>query len=398
MNKRDSYLKRIRRTFHIQNKMTRKGQYTYNFEVRIMISNQILQNTIDGLKNITRKELSVVEKEGKVIATTEENMIGRQIETVENFVSSQAESQLILGYQYFKIYDNGVPEYVIQVKGEDEEGYKIGKIAAFQIQSLLVAYKERYDKDNFIKNLLLDNLLLVDIYSRAKKLHIENNIRRIVYLIETNIDKEMNVVEIVRSIFPAKTKDFVTAVDEKSIILVKELREKENMDDIEKIAKTIADMLNIEMNSKVFISIGTVVSDLKDVSRSYKEAKMALEVGKIFETEKHIVNYERLGIGRLIYQLPLPLCRMFIKEVLHGLTIDDFDDETLATVNKFFENNLNVSETSRQLYIHRNTLVYRLDKLQKMTGLDLRNFDDAIIFKITLMVSKYMIYMDKMSY
>ena len=378
--------------------MTRKGQYTYNFEVRIMISNQILQNTIDGLKNITRKELSVVEKEGKVIATTEENMIGRQIETVENFVSSQAESQLILGYQYFKIYDNGVPEYVIQVKGEDEEGYKIGKIAAFQIQSLLVAYKERYDKDNFIKNLLLDNLLLVDIYSRAKKLHIENNIRRIVYLVETNIDKEMNVVEIVRSIFPAKTKDFVTAVDEKSIILVKELREKENMDDIEKIAKTIADMLNIEMNSKVFISIGTVVSDLKDVSRSYKEAKMALEVGKIFETEKHIVNYERLGIGRLIYQLPLPLCRMFIKEVLHGLTIDDFDDETLATVNKFFENNLNVSETSRQLYIHRNTLVYRLDKLQKMTGLDLRNFDDAIIFKITLMVSKYMIYMDKMSY
>ena len=244
----------------------------------------------------------------------------------------------------------------------------------------------------------MDNLLLVDIYSRAKKLHIENNIRRIVYLVETNIDKEMNVVEIVRSIFPAKTKDFVTAVDEKSIILVKELREKENMEDIEKIAKTIADMLNIEMNSKVFISIGTVVSDLKDVSRSYKEAKMALEVGKIFETEKHIVNYERLGIGRLIYQLPLPLCRMFIKEVLHGLTIDDFDDETLATVNKFFENNLNVSETSRQLYIHRNTLVYRLDKLQKMTGLDLRNFDDAIIFKITLMVSKYMIYMDKMSY
>ena len=378
--------------------MTRKGQYTYNFEVRIMISNQILQNTIDGLKNITRKELSVVEKEGKVIATTEENMIGRQIETVENFVVSQAESQLILGYQYFKIYDNGVPEYVIQVKGEDEEGYKIGKIAAFQIQSLLVAYKERYDKDNFIKNLLLDNLLLVDIYSRAKKLHIENNIRRIVYLIETNIDKEMNVVEIVRSIFPAKTKDFVTAVDEKSIILVKELREKENMEDIEKIAKTIADMLNLEMNSKVFISISTVVSDLKDVSRSYKEAKMALEVGKIFETEKHIVNYERLGIGRLIYQLPLPLCRMFIKEVLHGLTIDDFDDETLATVNKFFENNLNVSETSRQLYIHRNTLVYRLDKLQKMTGLDLRNFDDAIIFKITLMVSKYMLYMDKMSY
>lgn len=363
-----------------------------------MISNQILQSTIDGLKNITRKDLSVVEKEGKVIATTEENMIGRQIDAIENFVGSQADSQLILGYQYFKVYDNGIPEYVIQVKGEDEDGYRIGKIAAFQIQSLLVAYKERYDKDNFIKNLLLDNLLLVDIYSRAKKLHIENNIRRIVYLIETNIDKDMNIVEIVRSIFPAKTKDFVTAVDEHSIILVKELREKETMDEIEKIAKMISDTLSTELNVKVYISIGTVVSDLKDVSRSYKEAKIALEVGKIFENEKLIVNYEKLGIGRLIYQLPLSLCKMFIKEVLHGLTMDDFDEETLATVNKFFENNLNVSETSRQLYIHRNTLVYRLDKLQKMTGLDLRNFDDAIIFKITLMVSKYMMYMDKMVY
>ena len=224
-----------------------------------MISNQILQSTIDGLKNITRKDLSVVEKEGKVIATTEENMIGRQIDAIENFVGSQADSQLILGYQYFKVYDNGIPEYVIQVKGEDEDGYRIGKIAAFQIQSLLVAYKERYDKDNFIKNLLLDNLLLVDIYSRAKKLHIENNIRRIVYLIETNIDKDMNIVEIVRSIFPAKTKDFVTAVDEHSIILVKELREKETMDEIEKIAKMISDTLSTELNVKVYISIGTMV-------------------------------------------------------------------------------------------------------------------------------------------
>ncbi len=363
-----------------------------------MISNQILQNTIDGLKNITRKDLSVVEKEGKIIATTEESMIGKQIDGIDNFVLSQAESQQILGYQYFKVYDNGITEYVIQVKGEDEEGYRIGKIASFQIQSLLVAYKERYDKDNFIKNLLLDNLLLVDIYSRAKKLHIENNVHRIVYLIETNLDKELNTVEIVRNIFPSKTKDFVTAVDEYSIILVKELKEKENMEEIEKIAKMIEETLSAESIGKVYISIGTVVSDLKDVSRSYKEAKMALEVGKIFEADKYIVNYEKLGIGRLIYQLPLPLCKMYIKEVLHGLTMDDFDEETLVTVNKIFENNLNVSKTSRQLYIHRNTLVYRLDKLQKMTGLDLRNFDDAIIFKITLMVSKYMMCMEKLTY
>ena len=363
-----------------------------------MISNQILQSTIDGLKNIIRRELSVAEREGKIVATTEESMVNTVIENADIFIQSPAENQLVQGYQYFKVFDNGSPEYNVMIKGEDEEAYRIGKITAFQIQNLLVAYKERFDGDNFIKNLLLDNLLLVDIYSRAKKLRIENNVPRVVFLIETEIDKEFNVVEIVRSIFPTKQKDFVTAVDEKSIILVKELKEKDSKEEIDQISKHIYDTLSAEAMTSVYVAIGTVVNDLKNVSASYKEAKMALEVGKIFEENKKIVNYEQLGIGRLIYQLPAPLCKMFINEVLHGLSMDQFDEETLTTVNKFFENNLNVSETSRQLYIHRNTLVYRLDKLQKMTGLDLRNFDDAIIFKIMLMVSKYMHYRETFMY
>ena len=363
-----------------------------------MISNQILQSTIDGLKNIIRRELSVAEREGKIVATTEESMVNTVIESADIFIQSPAENQLVQGYQYFKVFDNGSPEYIVMIKGEDEEAYRIGKITAFQIQNLLVAYKERFDGDNFIKNLLLDNLLLVDIYSRAKKLRIENNVPRVVFLIETEIDKEFNVVEIVRSIFPTKQKDFVTAVDEKSIILVKELKEKDSKEEIDQISKHIYDTLSAEAMTSVYVAIGTVVNDLKNVSASYKEAKMALEVGKIFEENKKIVNYEQLGIGRLIYQLPAPLCKMFINEVLHGLSMDQFDKETLTTVNKFFENNLNVSETSRQLYIHRNTLVYRLDKLQKMTGLDLRNFDDAIIFKIMLMVSKYMHYRETFMY
>ena len=362
-----------------------------------MISNQILQNAIDGLKGITRIDLCVCDTEGKVLATTFPDA-----EEYENsilaFVDSPADSQVIQGYQFFKVFDEHQLEYILLAKGGSDDVYMVGKLAAFQIQNLLVAYKERFDKDNFIKNLLLDNLLLVDIYNRAKKLHIETSVKRVVYIIETKYEKDTNALETVRSIFAGKTKDFITAVDEKNIILVKEVKPGETYEDLEKTANTILDMLNTEAMTKVHVAFGTVVGEIKEVSRSYKEAKMALEVGKIFETDKYIVNYEKLGIGRLIYQLPLPLCRMFIKEVLHGLTMDDFDDETLATVNKFFENNLNVSETSRQLYIHRNTLVYRLDKLQKMTGLDLRNFDDAIIFKITLMVSKYMIYMDKMAY
>jgi carbohydrate diacid regulator len=274
----------------------------------------------------------------------------------------------------------------------------VGKLATFQIQSLLVAYKERFDKDNFIKNLLLDNLLLVDIYNRAKKLHIETNIKRVVFIIETQHEKDVNALETVRNLFAAKTKDFVTAVDEKNIILVKEVKEGETYDDLEKTANTILDMLNTEAMTQVHVAFGTIVSEIKEVSRSYKEAKMAMDVGKIFYSNKNVVAYSKLGIGRLIYQLPLPLCRMFIKEIFDSKSPDDFDEETLTTINKFFENSLNVSETSRQLYIHRNTLVYRLDKLQKSTGLDLRVFEDAITFKIALMVVKYMKYMENQDY
>ena len=359
-----------------------------------MISSQVLQYSIEGLKNITRRDMSVMEREGKVIASTEETLLNQIIGSVEAFVDSPAEGQLVQGSHYFKVFDNGVAEYVVSVKGEDEETYRIGKIAAFQVQNLLIAYKERYDKDNFIKNLLLDNLLLVDIYNRAKKLNIENDVRRVVYLVETIVDKEFNTVEIVRGIFPEKSRDFVTAVDENSIILVKELSEHDGPDEMHKIAEAVYDTLSSEAMSRVYVAMGTVATDLKSVSTSFKEAKMALDVGRIFEPDKNIVSYAKLGIGRLIYQLPVPLCRMFMNEVLHGISINQFDNETLVTVAKFFENNLNVSETSRQLYIHRNTLVYRLDKLQKATGLNLHNFEDAIVFKISLMVSKYMGYAD----
>ena len=361
-----------------------------------MISNQILQSTIDGLKNITRREYCILDAESKIVVTTDGNNTGKYLPQVEAFINSQADSQEMQGSHYFKIYDEYLVEYVLSVSGADDEAYKFGKLAAFQIKSLLVAYKERFDKDNFIKNLLLDNLLLVDIYTRAKKLHIKNNIQRVVYLIECEEKKDSSLPDILRNIFPDKTKDFVTAVDEKNIILVKEIAGEEQAE-IENYAKMIYDTLSAEAMSKVYVAVGAPVNDLKDVSNSYKEATMALEVGKIFNCNGHISHYSKLGIGRIIYQLPLSLCKLFIKEVLRDKRVDSFDEETLMTVNKFFENSLNVSETSRQLYIHRNTLVYRLDKLLKTTGLDLRKFDDAIIFKITIMVSQYMDYMEKQS-
>ena len=274
----------------------------------------------------------------------------------------------------------------------------IGKIATFQIQNLLVAYKERFDKDNFVKNLLFDNLLLVDIYNRAKKLHIDIEVRRVVFLIETNREKEGNEFEKIRSLFGGKAKDFVTAVDEKNIIVVKELGENETYEDLKKTANVILNLFSSDSDCNVRISYGTIVNELKEVSRSYKEARMALDVGKIYFGNQVVIAYSQLGIGRLIYQLPIPLCKMFIKEIFDNKSPDDFEEEILTTINKFFENSLNVSETSRQLYIHRNTLVYRLDKLQKSTGLDLRVFEDAITFKIALMVVKYMKYMESLDY
>ncbi|ONI48121.1 MAG: CdaR family transcriptional regulator [Candidatus Epulonipiscioides saccharophilum] len=361
-----------------------------------MITNQVLQNIVDGLKMITRRDICILDAEAKVVATTGESLLGEYKEEVSSFITSAADSQEMLGSFYVKVFDEYIVEYIVAIKGGDDEAYKLGKMTAFQIKNLLVAYKERFDKDNFIKNLLLDNLLLVDIYNRAKKLHVENSVPRVVYLIE-NVDVgEVSITETVRSLFPDKNLDFVTAVDDKSIILVKTLDSKSE-EEVQEHADMIYNTLLSEALIQVAIGVGTVVYDLKDVSNSYKEAAMSLEVGKIFNYEAKISTYSKLGVGRIIYQLPVTLCRMFIDEVLKGKKITHFDEETLSTVNKFFENSLNVSETSRQLYIHRNTLVYRLDKLLKMTGLDLREFDDAIVFKITIMVSQYMDYMEKQS-
>ncbi len=363
-----------------------------------MISNQILQDTIEGIRTITKVDLVVMDVEGRALAKTIDGPADGYEDAVSTFADSPAESQAMLGCQFFKVNDDKQLEYVIMAKGENDTTYMVGKMAAFQIQNLLVAYKERFDKDNFIKNLLLDNLLLVDIYNRAKKLHIDTDVKRVVFIIETKTEKDNNALETVRNLFASKTKDFITAVDEKNIILVKEVKVTENYDELARIAKVIVDMLNTEAMSSVHVAFGTIVNEIKEVSRSYKEAKMALDVGKIFYSDKNIIAYNNLGIGRLIYQLPIPLCRMFIKEIFDGKSPDEFDDETLVTINKFFENSLNVSETSRQLYIHRNTLVYRLDKIQKATGLDLRVFEDAITFKIALMVVKYMKYMETLEF
>lgn len=282
-----------------------------------MISNQILQNTIEGLKGITRIDFCVMDTDGKSLASTfseQENYV----EEVISFVESPADSQVVQGYQFFKIFDEHQLEYILLANGGSDDVYMVGKIAAFQIQNLLVAYKERFDKDNFIKNLLLDNLLLVDIYNRAKKLHIDTEVRRVIFIIETKHEKDTNALDNVRNLLGNRSRDFVTAVDEKNIIVVKELEPNDGHTELEKIAENMYTLLKEDGEEDVLIAYGTVVNDIKEVSKSYKEAKLALDVGKIFFSERSVIAYSALGIGRLIYQLPIPLCKMFIREILRG--------------------------------------------------------------------------------
>lgn len=362
-----------------------------------MITRAVIQTCLDNLKELTKVEFCVIDVEGMLIAGT---LPGKMIEdsVLDAFLLSPADSQMIGEDYLFKIRDDQETSHILISRGGQADGYIFGKIAVGQLQQLIIAYREQYDHTNFMQNLLMDNLLLVDIYNRAKKLGIPAEARRIIFLVEIPMQKEREAQEVLRSAFASKMDDYVTAVDEKSIILVHTLEAEEKYEDMGNLANMLIDIMNTEIYLNVRVSYGTIVNELKDLSKSYKEAKMGLDVGRIFYQQRAVIAYDTLGIGRLIYQLPVNLCRMFIQEIFGDDIPEDLDEETLMTVNKFFENNLNVSETSRQIYVHRNTLVYRIEKLRSATGLDIRVFDDALTLKIALMVNNYIEYLDQQGY
>ena len=361
-----------------------------------MVSNQVVQNTLTEIASITDVSAAVCDISGKVIgARGEIGLVDEKL--VSAFARGQNAQQETADRLLGKITDDGETVFVAVIDRSAPNAEMALKLIVTQTENLVQAYKEKLDKDSFIKNLLLDNLLQIDIFNRAKKLHIEFKQQRAVFIVETS-GQEIPVTEILRQTFSGQPGEFVTGIDEDTQVIVHEIRGAENTDqELQDVAEQIYAALK-DADIPCRVSYGSVVEELKDVSKSYKEARLAHDVGLIFYEDSDIVAYSNLGIGRLIYQLPINLCRMFIGEIFGSRSMDEFDDETLITINKFFENNLNVSETSRQLFIHRNTLVYRLDKLQKTTGLDLRVFDDAITFKIALMVVKYMDYMDRIEY
>lgn len=357
-----------------------------------MISNQKLQNALNEMKEITKREMALFNVKGKLMANTGE--VDKSIEqVVVDFSESMAEKQSYRDFQFYKVIVEGDVEYILMMQGSDEAAFVIGQMAVCQIRTLVLSMAEQFDRNNFIQNILLGNMLTVDIYGRARKLHIDPA-ARVVFVIDTGKKGNDLAMEMVKNLSDLKSGDFVTCLDEHSIILVKDIRyipEEEREEALKSIADSLVDNLHMEAMIKVRVGYGNIVEQIPQIAESYQEAKLALEVGRVFYAEYDTISYGKLGIGRLIYQLPMSLCNMFIIEVF-GDKVPEIleDEEAMSTINKFFENNLNISETARQLYVHRNTLVYRLERIEKAIGLDIRTFEDAMTFRIAVMVLAHM--------
>lgn len=355
-----------------------------------MLSNHKIQVTLEEMKDISRLDMALYNERGKMVAATFNQKEDFESAVID-FAESMAESQMLAGSHFFKVLVDEEVVYILLVKSSTEEAYMVGKLAVCQIRNLAEAYREQFDRNNFMQNILLGNMLVVDMYNKARKFRIEQ-IERVVYVIEVEGKKDAAIMELVKGMFGVSTKDFVTEVDEQSIILIKSTKDLQDDAALNSVARMLIDTLHSEAMVRVRVGYGNRVINLQDIARSYQEAKMAIEVGKIFYAEKECISYSRLGIGRLIYQIPMSLCEMFIREVFGDEIPDVFTEENVLTIQRFFENNLNISETARQLYVHRNTLVYRLERLEKAIGLDIRKFEDAMTFKIAMMVLSHMSY------
>ena len=356
------------------------------------MSNSVFQSVIVQLKDITDRTFGVMDTEGCVVSCTDMSMLGERWTDAAMKVGSASEGVVTFGQKCFKaiVGNSNYFEYAVFCTGDDDVAKSFCSVAYIALNDAKTFYEEKHDRGTFVKNIIMDNILPGDIYIRAKELHFATDAPRAVFLIRQVGHSDVATVDILSGMFPDKMQDFVLSINETDVAVVRQLSGPVSGEDLEKLAQSMEETLKNELRIKTVIGIGTVSEHLRELADSYKEAQTAIEVGKVFDTEKSIMHYENLGIGRLIYQLPTTLCEIFLSEVFKKNSIDSLDQETLFTINKFFENNLNVSETSRKLFVHRNTLVYRLEKIKKLTGLDLRQFDHAIVFKVALMVRKYL--------
>lgn len=349
-----------------------------------------LQQLVKKTKEITDLDTGIVDLTGRIIASTIEDEVGQVSTSIQRVLEYRGNLINMEKRYYKKVYVKNKLHYIVYMDDKGKQTLKYLSLISLNISNLKEYYDDKYDKNTLMKDIILGNITAGEVLEKSKEMHLEQNTLRVVYLIKTNKSKEIYAYDIIQSLFPNRSRDFVLVIDEETTVLVKQLKSNREKKNIRRTAKVITDTVNTELMIRAFVAMSTVVDNIMDMERAYNEARTALKIGRVFESDKSVHDYENLGIGRLIYELPKPLCRLFLKEVFKDNGFEGFDSETSLTIQKFFENSLNISETSRQLYIHRNTLVYRLDKIQKMTGLDLRRFDDAIILKIAILVKMYL--------
>ena len=354
------------------------------------MSNRLYQTVIYQMKEVIGRTLGIIDENGIVIACSELGKIGESRQRIREELAYSADIVTFEGYTYRYVSAQTKGDTIVFVEGVDQEAAKLVGILAVSIGNIKSIYDEKYDKGSFIKNIILDNILPNDIYVKSNELHFSNDEYRAVFVVKFQGSTELPPHEIIEGLIEDKTRNYVINISEQDIVIVKEVTESDTQEELISYAEKLMDATLTKYGTKILIGISSVVEKLKDLARAYKEARIALEVGKVFDIERPVMSYENLGIGRLIYQLPTTLCEIFLGEVFKKGSLESLDRETLVTVQSFFENNLNVSETSRKLFVHRNTLVYRLEKIRKLTGLDLREFDHAVTFKVALMVKKYL--------
>ena len=356
------------------------------------MSSRIFQNVITQMRDNLDRTVGVVDEQGFVIAASELALIGSHMSDFHVKELDGTDRPQLMGSRYYMplVFSGQNLEFAAFAEGNDAMARTVCALAAVAFNEAKENYEEKHNKVAFLKNIISDNILPGDVYVRAKELHFVTDEPRTVLLVRQMNNPDVSALELLQRLFPDKQHDFVININESDIVVIRGGNYADPHAEMLKSASEIENSLQEELGVKCVIGISTEANHLRELADRYKEAQVAIEVGRVFETEKNIINYESLGLGRIIYQLPTTLCEMFLNEVFKKSPIETLDEDTIDTINRFFENNLNVSETSRKLYVHRNTLVYRLEKIKKITGLDLREFDHAIVFKVAMMVKQYL--------
>lgn len=348
------------------------------------ISEKKLKSVLEEIKEISKMDFLLYSVNGEMLAGTSSNE--KFGDSVSMFAFSLAETQVVRGWIFFRVELHGQTEYILLCSrgSENDSSYVIGRMAVCQIRNFFLSMQEPENKISVLRQIINGEIAGDKLAEKCHQLQLKPQ-KCMLYVIQYKRGKDEILTETLKNLFVSSYMDFVVEMDDNRTVLIKNTKDIVH-ENFEQYAKTIVDNLQTEAMINVWVGYGEAVDSFEKMGTAYRNACTALKVGMVFYMTEKVFCFRQLGIGRLIYELPMDQCEMFLEEVLGDNKDINFDEETLTTINQLFDNNLNISETARQLYIHRNTLVYRLERIEKKLGLDIRSFEDAMLFKIAMMV------------